>query len=110
MILAFGVFCANQKISPITMSTEEKVLKQFEFYFSDSNLPNDKFLRSQVANNLEGFVSIDLLASFKRIQDLTKDIKVVISALSKSKMLEVDQEGKNVRRITPLPETNSMNQ
>jgi lupus La protein len=88
--------------------TEEKVLKQFEFYFSDSNLPNDKFLRSQVANNMEGYVSLDVICNFKRILDITKDRELIIKALSHSKILQVDKDGKNVRRTTPLPETNSM--
>jgi len=90
------------------MKTEDKILKQFEFYFSDSNLPNDKFLRSQVANNTEGYVNLDIVASFKRVQDLSKDHKEIIEALKKSKMLEVSEDGKMVRRVTPLPETNSM--
>ena len=33
---------------------ERKIQEQVEFYFSDSNLPKDKFLRSLVANNPEG--------------------------------------------------------
>lgn len=35
-------------------SLENKIIKQVEFYFSDSNLPRDKFLRSLVANHPEG--------------------------------------------------------
>ncbi len=34
--------------------TSNKIREQVEFYFSDSNLPKDKFLRSLVANNPEG--------------------------------------------------------
>jgi hypothetical protein len=33
---------------------QDKVREQVEFYFSDSNFPKDKFLRSQAAQNEEG--------------------------------------------------------
>jgi lupus La protein len=33
---------------------KEKILKQVEFYFSDSNYPKDKFLRTQAAHDEEG--------------------------------------------------------
>jgi lupus La protein len=86
------------------MSTEEKILKQVEFYFSDSNLPHDKFLRSLVANDPQGYVSIETIASFKKMKDLTTDIKEIVKAIHKSDFVEVDKEEKNVRRSTPLPE------
>jgi lupus La protein len=86
------------------MSTEEKILKQVEFYFSDSNLPHDKFLRSLVANDPQGFVSIETIASFKKMKELTTDIKEIIKAIHTSDFVEVDKEEKNVRRSTPLPE------
>lgn len=87
------------------MSTEDKVLEQFEFYFSDSNLPRDKFLRSQVADHIEGYVSIDIVAAFQRVKNITQDREVIIKALKKSTMLELDKDEKMVRRKTSLPET-----
>lgn len=86
------------------MSAEDQVLKQFEFYFSDSNLPRDKFLRSLVADHIEGYVAIDVIASFPRVKKITEDPNVILSALKKSKILEVDKDGKMVRRTTNLPE------
>ena len=35
---------------------KEKIQKQIEFYFSDSNYPRDKFLRSLAAQNEEGCI------------------------------------------------------
>jgi len=78
--------------------------KQFEFYFSDSNLPHDKFLRSQVADHIEGYVKIEILAAFPRVKSITQDPQVILDALKTSKMLEVDKDGKMVRRVTQLPE------
>jgi len=89
---------------------EDKVCKQIEFYFSDSNLPKDKFLRSLVANHPEGYVEVSTISSFKRVQSLTTDNKKIISSIKKSKMLELDKEEKLVRRSTPLPENNTYDQ
>lgn len=38
---------------------------QIEFYFSDSNLPRDKFLSERVAADAEGYVDIALLCIFQ---------------------------------------------
>lgn len=34
----------------------EKIIKQIDFYFSDSNLPRDKFLKGLVDSNPEGYI------------------------------------------------------
>lgn len=41
---------------------------QIEFYFSDSNLPGDKFLRQKVKDDTDGFVDIALLCSFSKMR------------------------------------------
>ena len=51
----------------------EKIVQQVEFYFSDANITRDKFLLKHVRRNKEGFVSLKLVASFKRVKHLTKD-------------------------------------
>lgn len=38
---------------------------------------------------------------------LTEDLKIIAEALTKSKNLEVDSTGTMVRRIAPLPETDT---
>lgn len=35
---------------------KNSIRKQVEFYFSDSNYPKDKFLRSQAAQNDQGCI------------------------------------------------------
>jgi len=100
----------NEKHSTMTTQNsdlEQKIIKQVDFYFSDSNLPYDKFLRSLVANHPEGYVEIKTIASFKRMKMLTEDLKIIAEALTKSKNLEVDSTGTMVRRIAPLPETDT---
>jgi len=82
----------------------EKVLKQVEFYFSDSNFPRDKFLREQASQNEEGYVAIKVLISFPRLKALTEDVKLIAESLETSLDLKVNKEGDMVRRISPLPE------
>ncbi len=38
------------------MASEAQILKQVEFYFSDSNYPRDKFLRGCAAKNEKGCI------------------------------------------------------
>ena len=62
-----------------------------EFYFSDANITKDKFLLKHVKRNKEGFVSLKLISSFKRVKHLTKDWRQVAVAIErKSKRLEVN--------------------
>ncbi|GAM19144.1 hypothetical protein SAMD00019534_023190 [Acytostelium subglobosum LB1] len=87
----------------------EKIVKQVEYYFSDSNLPADKFLKGEVAKNPNGFVNIDIIASFNKMKTLTLDLQLVSDALKSSKKLEVSEDGKTVRRVDPLPDTELIN-
>jgi lupus La protein len=80
-----------------------KVLKQIEFYFSDSNFPRDKFLRAEASKDPQGFVNIETIASFNRIKQITTDNDLIVAALRTSPSLEVSEDGKKVRRTTALP-------
>lgn len=83
-----------------------KILKQVEFYFSDSNLPRDKFLKGLVDKDAEGWVEIATLASFARMKALSTDMDVVVAAIKTSpSLLKVDEEGTKVKRCVPLPES-----
>eukprot|EP01097_Dermamoeba_algensis_P000684 TRINITY_DN1243_c0_g1_i1.p1 TRINITY_DN1243_c0_g1~~TRINITY_DN1243_c0_g1_i1.p1 ORF type:complete len:360 (-),score=116.84 TRINITY_DN1243_c0_g1_i1:253-1272(-) len=83
---------------------EKKIIKQVEYYFSDSNLPRDKFLLGEMAKNTENYVSVEVIASFTRMKALTTDLSVVKEALKKSTILALSEDGSSVRRTTPLPE------
>jgi hypothetical protein len=48
-------------------------------------------------------VPLKMIANFKRVKGLTKELSVVTEALKGSSMLSVDEEGSRVRRTTPLP-------
>ena len=77
---------------------------QVEFYFSDVNILKDAFLLKHVRRNKQGYVSLKLITSFKKVKTLTKDFRVVAFSLKQSDKLEVNEEETKVRRIEPLPE------
>ncbi|XP_064608706.1 la-related protein 6-like [Liolophura sinensis] len=83
---------------------KNKIISQVEFYFSDANILKDAFLLKHVRRNKQGYVSIKLITSFKKVKSLTKDYRVVAYSLSASEKLEVNEEETKVRRKDPLPE------
>ena len=44
-----------------------KITKQVEFYLSDANILKDTFLLKHVRRNKEGYVSLKLIASFRKV-------------------------------------------
>lgn len=91
---------------PFTPPSDEladKIVQQVEFYFSDANITKDAFLLKHVKRNKEGYVSLKLISSFKRVKHITKDWRVVAHALSRSKKLEINEAGTKLRRVDPLP-------
>lgn len=94
-----------QAISPDESEEElrARILKQVEYYFSDENLPNDKFLLKQMKKDKAGFVSISLIGSFRKMKKLSKDVSLIAEALKESSQLVVSSDGKKVKRLHPLP-------
>ena len=74
----------------------KRIVEQVEFYFSDDNIMKDKFLLKHIWRNKQGYVSIKLLSSFKRVKALTKDWQVVCKALRSSDILEVSESSTKV--------------
>lgn len=81
----------------------DKICAQVEYYFSDENIAKDAFLLKHVKRNKEGYVSLKLISSFKKVKHLSRDWRVVGAALSRSKKLEVNSQGTKLRRANPLP-------
>lgn len=94
--------------SPMLM---HQLLLQLEFYFSETNLEQDLFLRQQM--DAQGFVSLDIVLNFKRIQNilqsaaqvspgqapLSKDRQLLLlrNTVASSRVLELDQGRSHVR-------------
>lgn len=82
-----------------------KITEQVEFYFSNESLLKDAFLLKHVRRNKEGFVSLKLVSSFKRVRQLCKDWRAVGHAIKKaSKRIELNELGTKIRRLDPLPD------
>jgi len=69
--------------------------KQLEFYFSRQNLPTDAYLRSQM--DARHFVSIDIIAGFRKVKSLTEDRNFLLQVMKQCKNLVVDATEKMVR-------------
>ncbi|XP_077276908.1 la ribonucleoprotein translational regulator Achilles isoform X6 [Temnothorax americanus] len=81
----------------------DKICAQVEYYFSDENIIKDAFLLKHVKRNKEGYVSLKLISSFKKVKHLSRDWRAVGAALTRSKKLEINSQGTKLRRVTPLP-------
>ncbi|CAN6689523.1 unnamed protein product [Malus baccata var. baccata] len=84
---------------------KQKIIKQVEYYFSDENLPTDKYMSSMIKKNKEGYVPISVVASFKKMKKLIQNNSSIADALRESTLLVVSSNGKKVKRIHPLPST-----
>ncbi|XP_028047135.2 la-related protein 1B [Monomorium pharaonis] len=83
-------------IDPTTL--KEYIRKQIEYYFSEENLVKDFFLRRKM--NAEGFLPLNLIASFQRVLNLTTDLDLVIEAVSESdrlELMELEDGSKQIR-------------
>ncbi|XP_037478321.1 la protein 1-like isoform X1 [Triticum dicoccoides] len=93
----------------------KNVLRQVEFYFSDSNLPRDGFLRKTVEESEDGLASLALICSFAKMRShlgLDATVKedgvpettvlAVAKVLRCSAALRVSEDGKRVGRANEL--------
>ncbi|ROT75761.1 hypothetical protein C7M84_005702 [Penaeus vannamei] len=80
------------------------IVELVEYYLSDENLVKDMFLLKHVTKHREGYVSLKLLASYKKVKRLTKDWRVVAHALRASSALEMNPEETKARRRHGLPQ------
>ncbi|KAG0485582.1 hypothetical protein HPP92_009661 [Vanilla planifolia] len=53
----------------------DKIVRQVEYYFSDENLPNDKFLLKQMRKDKEGYVPIAIISSFRKMKSLPRILR-----------------------------------
>ncbi|KAK2724816.1 hypothetical protein QYM36_001330 [Artemia franciscana] len=80
------------------------IVEMVEFYFSDAYILKDAFLLKHVRRHKEGYISLKLISSFKKVKHETRDWRQVAFACRKSDKLEVNDAGTKVRRVAPLPE------
>ncbi|CAL8076979.1 unnamed protein product [Orchesella dallaii] len=81
----------------------QKIVSQVEVMFSDEHLSKDGFLLKHVRRKSDGFVSLRLVAGFRKVKQVSQDFPVVLNALRDSTTLEINAEGTKIRRVEPLP-------
>jgi len=86
--------------------SEDRVWAQLHFYFSDSNLPRDKFLLEKVRKDPDGYVDLSILCDFKRMRQLESSPEGVVKIFSErsSHDLVLSEDRKRIRRIRPIPD------
>lgn len=94
--------------------TDAKIVKQLEYYFSDTNLPYDKFLQNEIKID-DGWVKIVVLLTFKRLAAISDNKAVIAAAVKKSPntILEVDETNEKIRRkpdhVVPVANSEFLN-
>lgn len=89
-------------------SDPDLIRRQIHFYFSDSNLPTDKFLSDLTGLAENKPVPLKTLTSFKRMRRF-QPYSAVVAALKESKEIEVagDEGSETVRRKKAYDPSNS---
>ena len=87
------------------MSLSEQIRQQIEFYFGDANLSRDTFLKERIAQERDGFVTIECLLTFKKLAGITTDASAIVEALKESATLEVSEDEKSVKRKTKFDDS-----
>jgi hypothetical protein len=83
----------------------KRLVAQAEFYFSDENILKDTFLLKHIRKDKEGYVSLKLLASFRRLQRISKnwrDLAYAVPLLSDK--LDINEKKTKVKRKNALPD------
>ncbi|KAL1842900.1 hypothetical protein VTJ49DRAFT_3917 [Mycothermus thermophilus] len=87
-------FKKNRKYDPTTQPISDdpvKIRNQVEFYFSDSNLPTDKFMWESTGGEQNKPMSLKTICSFKRMRQF-QPYSAVVAALRESTFLVVEGE------------------
>ncbi|KAF1318550.1 La-related protein 6-like, partial [Globisporangium splendens] len=85
---------------PLPATFLRTICDQLEFYFCDENLLGDLFLLKNM--NMDGYVKLELLASFGRVKKLTTEIDQIKKALELSTKLLLSEDETMVCRKEPL--------
>jgi hypothetical protein len=83
---------------------KRKAKELLEFYFGDSNLLKDRFLRHKIENSDGGWVPLSVLATFKKLRALTDgDLDSIRESARLSEELKISKDGTTVARVRSLP-------
>lgn len=85
---------------PNLIDVIHQIRMQIEYYFSFENLSRDSYLKSMMDS--EGYVNLQEIANFKRIQNLLASPQMIVDAVKMSNLVElaVEAESSNINSIT----------
>ncbi|KAK3850776.1 hypothetical protein Pcinc_042540 [Petrolisthes cinctipes] len=86
----------------LDVGAARRVRELVEYYLSDDHLVKDMFLLKHVTRHREGFVSIKLIASYKKVKRVSRGWRGVAVALKESNTLLLSPDATKVRRLAPL--------
>ncbi|ELU14860.1 hypothetical protein CAPTEDRAFT_128223 [Capitella teleta] len=74
-----------------------------QYYFGNFNLLQDEFLINKMDS--ENWVELSVLTTFKKLQKLSSDFKVIVEAVEKScsQLIECHEDGQKIRRNPRIP-------
>lgn len=104
LIIESELVLSNDGEIQADLDLQERIVKQVEWYFSDENLLKDSFLMKHINRNKQGYVSLKLVASLRKVKTLSKDWKVVLECLKHSDLLALNEEETKIRRKSPAPQ------
>lgn len=74
-------------IPPVDPQLYANIKNQIEYYFSNENLIKDTYLRQNMDEH--GWVPVTLIASFKKVMQLTENIQQILGAVRSSDVVEL---------------------
>ncbi|XP_013789516.1 la-related protein 6-like [Limulus polyphemus] len=95
---------ASEDFQAPSQELVKKIVREVEFLFSDENILRESFLLKHIRRNKQGYVSLRLVASFRKVKRLSKDWRIVAYSLQQSENLELNKEETKVKRKLPLPD------
>ncbi|KAL5217752.1 hypothetical protein ABZP36_018436 [Zizania latifolia] len=89
---------------PSPADIAQKIVKQVEYQFSDTNLVTNDFLMKIMNKDPQCYVPISVISSWKKIKAMGVTNQLLVKALRTSSKLVVSDDGKKVRRAQPFTE------
>ncbi|MPC59213.1 la-related protein 7-like [Portunus trituberculatus] len=74
----------------------QQIANQMDFYFSSANITKDRFMGSLLRDS--PYVDLETFFKFNKLRSMTNDIAFLRKAISKSSLLELSEDGLQVRR------------
>ncbi|KAL0233420.1 hypothetical protein PCE1_001935 [Barthelona sp. PCE] len=91
----------------MTENRKESIRNQVDFYFSDSNVVFDKWLKDQLRSSNDNSMDISLLLRFPRIKALDTTIEEITESIADSEIVQVSEDKTRISRkngVIPAPD------